>query len=164
MQPLTTKDQVEYRRQLVFQYLSKGKTQREIATILQLDESTISRDVAYLREQASEQLKVHINETLPLEYQKCLIGLSEVLKTAWDTAEKTADEKTKLQALQIARDVYNTKMDLLTKAEVLDDAVRFVQQAKNKVAGLNPAETGEKEHDIQGSTEANEQKQYNKAF
>jgi hypothetical protein len=57
--------------------LSKGETnQSEIARILQVDKSIVCRDVAYLRKQAKENIKKYIDERLPEEYEKCLIGLN----------------------------------------------------------------------------------------
>jgi hypothetical protein len=38
--------------------------------------STINRDLAYLREQAKENLQKHIQEKLPEEYQYCLTGIN----------------------------------------------------------------------------------------
>jgi hypothetical protein len=49
-----------------------------MTTVLYVDNSIISRDLAYLRQQAQENLQEHIHETVPEEYQKCLIGIMEV--------------------------------------------------------------------------------------
>jgi DNA-binding NarL/FixJ family response regulator len=52
MQEMSTKmQQVEWRRRLVFELSSKGQSQTEISRTLQISESTISRDLDYLREQ-----------------------------------------------------------------------------------------------------------------
>lgn len=49
--------QVEWRRSKVLELMSKGETnQSEIARILQVDRSTICRDVDYLRQQAKENI------------------------------------------------------------------------------------------------------------
>jgi transcriptional regulator len=49
MQDLSTKTQVQWRRAKVLELMSKGNTQSEISRTLQVDESIISRDAAYLR-------------------------------------------------------------------------------------------------------------------
>jgi NADH/NAD ratio-sensing transcriptional regulator Rex len=77
--------QVEWRRAKVLELMSKGEiNQSEIARILQVDRSTICRDVDYLRQQAKENIARYVNERLPEEYEKCLVGLNSILKEAWN--------------------------------------------------------------------------------
>jgi DNA-binding MarR family transcriptional regulator len=85
---------IEWRRAKVMELLSKGESnQSEIARMLQIDKSIISRDIAYLRQQARQNIKRYIDEQLPEEYEKCLVGLTAILREAWDTAQSTEDEK-----------------------------------------------------------------------
>jgi DNA-binding NarL/FixJ family response regulator len=65
--------QVEWRRRQVFELSSKGHTQTEIARILQISESTIGRDLEYLRQQSKHNIKKYIDERLPEEYEKFLL-------------------------------------------------------------------------------------------
>jgi hypothetical protein len=71
-------------------------------------------------------------ERLPEEYEKCMIGLTAVLKEAWNTSQQAQDKREKIQALSLARECYSMKLDLLTNAAVVDDAIRFVSQKSNK--------------------------------
>ena len=73
---MSTKMQVEWRRAKVLELLSKGDSQSEIAKTLQVDLSIISRDVYFLRQQAKDNIKRYIDERLPEEYEKCLVGLN----------------------------------------------------------------------------------------
>ena len=112
----------------------QGQNQYDIAEVLQISQPTISRDVQYLRSKAKEEIKLHINEKLPEEYQRCLTGINQVLKIAWDIANKLPqDNRLKLQALSLANDCYKYKMDLLTNASVLSDAIKFVENSRNKL-------------------------------
>jgi hypothetical protein len=120
--------QVEWRRAKVLELLSKGDSQSDIAKTLQVDLSIISRDVYFLRQQAKTNIKRYIDERLPEEYEKCLVGLNAITKEAWNTANDTEDKKEKLQALSLAKECYSMKLDLLTNATVVDDAIRFVSQ------------------------------------
>jgi hypothetical protein len=52
--------------------------------------------------------------------------LDSILKEAWNTAANTEDKREKIQALSLAKDCYSMKLDLLTNATVVDDALRFV--------------------------------------
>src|SRR5919108_4076332 len=131
---MSTKMQVEWRRAKVLELLSKGDSQSEIAKTLQVDLSIISRDVYFLRQQAKYNIKRYIDERLPEEYEKCLVGLTAITKEAWNTAANTEDKKEKIQALSLAKECYSMKLDLLTNATVVDDAIRFVSE-KSKEKG-----------------------------
>ena len=122
---MTTKIQVEWRRRQVFELSSKGLSQVEIARKLQIHESTISRDSSYLREQSKLNIRKYIDEKLPEEYEKCLVGLTAIQREAWSAAEKIQDTREKIQALSLAKDCYGMKLELLTNATVVDDAMRF---------------------------------------
>ncbi|MFL6454559.1 MAG: hypothetical protein ACJ71L_11250, partial [Nitrososphaeraceae archaeon] len=69
-----------------------------------------------------------IDERLPEEYEKCLVGLNAITKEAWNTAQQTEDKREKIQALSLAKECYSMKLDLLTNATVVDDAIKFVSQ------------------------------------
>jgi DeoR/GlpR family transcriptional regulator of sugar metabolism len=81
---------IEWRRTKVMELLSKGESnQSEIARVLQVDKSIICRDIAYLRQQSKENIKRYIDERLPEEYEKCLVGLNAITKEAWNTTQST---------------------------------------------------------------------------
>src|SRR5918911_1307187 len=123
---MSTKMQVEWRRAKVLELLSNGDSQSEIARILQVNLSIISRDVYYLRQQAKHNIKRYIDERLLQEYEKCLVGLNAITKEAWNTAANTEDKREKIQALSLAKECYSMKLDLFTNTTVVDDAIRFV--------------------------------------
>jgi hypothetical protein len=100
---------------------------------LQISQPTINRDITYLRQQAKENIKRYIDERLPEEYEKCLVGLNAITKEAWNTAQSTEDKREKIQALSLAKECYSMKLDLLTNATVVNYAIRFVsQKSKDK--------------------------------
>jgi hypothetical protein len=63
----------------------------EIANGLQVDEVTVCRDTQLLRLQAQENLQKHIHETVPEEYQKCMVDMKHNLK---ETLEIAAQQQT----------------------------------------------------------------------
>jgi hypothetical protein len=87
--------QVEWCRAKVLELLSKGDSQSEIAIVLQADLSIISRDVCHLRQQAKHNIRRYIDERLPEEYEKCLVGLNAITKEAWTTTQQTEDKREK---------------------------------------------------------------------
>jgi hypothetical protein len=126
-------EQLQWRRAKVQELCSKGYVQREISQILQVGLATVNRDISYLRNQAKSNIKRYIDERLSEEYEKCLVGLTAITKEAWNTAQNTEDKREKIHALSLAKECYSMKLDLLTNATVVDDAIRFVsQKSKDK--------------------------------
>ena len=76
-------------------------SQVEIARKLQIYESTISRDIDYLKEQSKQNIRKYIDEKLPHEREKCLVGLTAILKETWNTIESFTDKREKTQALSL---------------------------------------------------------------
>jgi hypothetical protein len=140
--------QIEWRRAKVLELSSQGYSQIEIASNLQIDKSVISRDMAYLRNQAQAILRAHIQDKLPEEYQNCMVGINQVLKICWDIVNKSrnlnnndnngqtvtmTDNKTVLQALALINDCNKYKMDLTTNGVIITDAIKFVQTNREKL-------------------------------
>ena len=139
---------------------SQGYSQIEIATDLQIDKSVICRDMVYLRQQANENLKTHIQDKLPEEYQNCKTGINQVLKICWEIVNKSrkvdndngngqtvtiTDNKTVLQALPLINDCNKYIMDLTTNGVVITDAIKFVQTNKEKLTMSTKEENGSEE-------------------
>src|SRR5918911_5743954 len=89
--------QLQWRRDKVQELCSKGYSQREISHILQVGLATVNRDISYLRNQAKANIKRYMDERLPEEYEKCLVGLTAITKEAWKIEQSTEDNKEKLQ-------------------------------------------------------------------
>jgi hypothetical protein len=153
VESLSTKvERLQWRRNKVLELSSQGRSQPEIATILKVGLGTISRDIHYLREQARDNLKSHINDRLPEEYQSCMSGLKQVLKFSWDIANKSTsnndngqtmtmtDDKTRIQALALANDCYKFILDMTTNAGIVSDALKYVTQKTEQVSTLQKLE------------------------
>jgi transposase len=83
---------IEWRRSKVQELASQGYNQSEISKILQISRPTITRDIQYLSKCAKENIKKYIDERLPEEYEKCLVGLTAITKEAWNTAIYVKDQ------------------------------------------------------------------------
>jgi predicted transcriptional regulator len=143
---------VEWQRSKVQELASQGYNQSEISRMLQISQPTINRDITYLRQQAKHNIKRYIDERLPEEYEKCLVGLNAITKEAWSTAANTEDKREKIQALSLAKECYFMKLELLANATVVDDAIRFVsdrskERLKSSVGNGNQGEKEPNEHD-----------------
>jgi hypothetical protein len=128
---------IDWRRSKVQELSSQGHSQREIAQILQVSSGTVNRDLSHLRQQAKSNIRRYIDERLPEEYEKCLVGLTAILREAWNTSQQTEDKREKIQALSLAKECYYMKLDLLTNATVVDDAIRFVSKSNENIKPSN---------------------------
>src|ERR671938_619450 len=124
---------------------SQGYSQVEISKTLQITESTISRDIDYLRSQSRQKVRTYIDETLPEDYEKCLVGVNFILREACNIVQQAeTNKKEKIQALSLAKECYSMKLELLTNATVVDDAIRFVSdKAKEKLISKGKDSGGE---------------------
>jgi hypothetical protein len=81
---------------------------------------------------------IHIQDKLPEEYQKCMVGINQVLNMTWSIVNKSiVDDKTRLQALALINDCNKYKMDLTTNGVVITDAIKFVQTNKEKLTTMS---------------------------
>ena len=127
----------EWRRNKVLELSSEGRSQPQIASILHVGLATVNRDLQYLRKRARENIGKYINEILPLEYQKCLVGLDAILTKTWDIANSsngviTITDREKLQSLQIGMQAYQMKIELLSNANVIQKAVDFIDRYRGR--------------------------------
>lgn len=166
--------QIEWRRNKINELSVKGFSQSEIARMLEIDRSAVSRDIEYLRQQAKDTIKNHIQDKLPYEYSKCISGLEEIIKESWIIlahSEKIGNTKDKISSLALIKDTYNTKMDLLTNASLLQDSIKFVNETKdNSMSSIEDnlsKKKGDLNNGLERSTETNNNdtaEQFNQVF
>jgi hypothetical protein len=163
--------QISWRRDRILELQAQGFNQSDIATVLQIDKSIISRDMAYLRQQAQQKIKTHIEKTMPEEYQKGMVAIDQVLRITWGIVSKTADEKVRLQALALIDQCNSHKMDMVTNGSIIKDALTYVNgkaeklgqqiKAEEKSAFDYESESEEEEEPDYGEEEELEEKQEN---
>jgi predicted transcriptional regulator len=131
----TKQQQIEWRRDRVLELSSQGFSQTDIATVLHVAKSIISKDMARLKQQARENLQHHIHETIPAEYQKAVNTLNQVLRMSWSIVGKTEDEKTRLQALALINDVNKYRTELVTNGVIVHDSLQIIQSKMEHING-----------------------------
>lgn len=65
----------------------KGYSQPDISKILNIDNSAISRDILYLKQEAKKAIENQIHELLPYEYSNCIKSLDEIITESWSIAK-----------------------------------------------------------------------------
>ena len=121
---------LEWRRNKVQKLASQGYNQTQIAKILQISESTISRDLDLLRQQSKENIKKYIDERLPEEYEKCLVGLNAITKEAWNTALNTEDKREKMLLTSITVQQFSVQDKVHTQPN--NDSDKVYRQTTNQ--------------------------------
>jgi hypothetical protein len=69
---------MEFRRSKTIELSSQGYSDREIATILKVNDTADHRDLAYLRKQAQNNLEHHIHNVIPMELERCMVGIKGI--------------------------------------------------------------------------------------
>jgi hypothetical protein len=85
---------------------ARGMTHNEIAHELQVSRTSMTSDIAYIRNQAKESIKEYATEYLPDQYQVCLIALDTIIRRAFEIFETTDDNREKLQAMELFKDTH----------------------------------------------------------
>jgi hypothetical protein len=101
---------IQKRRENVLTLLTKGMKGYEIAKELDIDPSTVSRDIQYLIAQSQNYLNSLAKETLPFMYQISIEGIKSVLKECWSIYTKGSNKDNditwfhKLAVLKLAKE------------------------------------------------------------
>jgi hypothetical protein len=130
--------ELEWRRSQVLQYSSQGYSIREVAQ--KINKSTVSRDLQFLKHQAQNNLEHHIHEVIPMELERCMVGMKRILKQTLEIAETSSDPRIKLEAMKIANDCYRYIMDLATNGAIVTDAMKYVTQTQKQIDTLDKLE------------------------
>jgi predicted DNA-binding protein YlxM (UPF0122 family) len=145
--------ELDYRRAQVLQYSSQGYSIREIAQKLQIDKSAVNRDIQFLKQQARQSLENHIQEVVPMEYERCMVGMKGNLKQTLEIAETASDPRVKLQARAIANESYKIIMDLATNGVIVNDALRFIQSKIEHINAMHKQDNDDNNNKIEPTGE-----------
>jgi predicted transcriptional regulator len=126
--------QLQWRRQSVLTLLAEDHSQNEIASILKVSPASISKDVAYLKDQSRLLLRTHLKENFPLEYQQALINLKSIRREAREMLRNAeTDDRIKSRLFIVIKDITESIMNLVLKGDVIDDAITFMEDKTAEV-------------------------------
>lgn len=89
---------IEERRRQVASLLAQSITECEIAKKLNVDQSTISRDIKALKQMSQQFVFDLAKSDLAYQYQQCINGIEEVRRKAWELIR--GDEEQRLLTLR----------------------------------------------------------------
>ncbi len=130
---------IEERRRKVASMLAQSMTETEIAEQLNVDQSTISRDVKALKEMSQQFVFDLAKSDLAYYYKQSIDGIEEVMKEAWRIYNNSNDEdnniistKEKLAALKLIIESNEARFKLLSEGpSVL--AIKSLEERLNKI-------------------------------
>jgi hypothetical protein len=94
-------NQIVWRQEKVLELAGNGYSEREIASRLQISDTTIYRDLVLLREQTKEHIRKYIDERVPFEYQKTLAGLEGIIKNMSNIITTSTDNEEIMKASSV---------------------------------------------------------------
>jgi hypothetical protein len=125
-------DLQEIRQSQVLGLYAKGLTQIEIALELNVDQSTISRDLSYIKQTAKKKV-VEVTENLSFEFMKYLKAIDQMIREASRIASTEIDphasstmidpnvvisvnmnNKNRIQAIQLLLEIYKHRLEVIT--------------------------------------------------
>jgi transcriptional regulator len=96
---------------------SRRYSQSEIARKLNVNQSTVSRDIAELRKKARGSLDLYVKEEIPNEFQFYISGLNQIIKNLWDIIEDEQNTKITIKdrtyVLSLLMQCYSRRIEML---------------------------------------------------
>ena len=90
---MNNKFKIEERRRQVASLLAQSITETEIAQKLNVDQSTISRDIKALKQMSQQFVFDLAKSDLAYHYQQCINGIEEVRRKAWELIREDNKEE-----------------------------------------------------------------------
>lgn len=116
---MKNKFKIEERRRQVASLLAQSMTESEIAQKLNVDQSTISRDIKALKHMSQQFVFDLAKSDLAYHYQQCINGIEEVRRKAWELLRDDEEEqqqsltlKDKLSILKLIKECEEGKFAL----------------------------------------------------
>jgi hypothetical protein len=102
--PLSTTLDIEKENRLskVLSLHIMGLSQEEIAIELKVNQSTVSRDLQYIKQESRRRIDKYLREDVPFEYERYFAAYNEISKKLWQTVnDYNTDPKDKIRALSL---------------------------------------------------------------
>jgi len=123
------------RQEKVFSMLSHGLTESEISRQLNVDQSTICRDVKRIKRDTQRTVEVIAKDILPYEFGKSMLSLNHIIKECWNICKDGNGKwtnKDKINALKLIKDTERTRLEVLLEGPV----GLLVQQLQEKLTEI----------------------------
>jgi transcriptional antiterminator len=124
---------IDERRRRVASLLAQSMTEEEIALKLNVDQSTISRDIKVLRQMSQQFVYDLAKSDLAYCYKQCIDGVEEVKRKAWSTFNnELLNPKDKILALKLIKDCDEAKFTLFKDGPSIMN-LKALEERLNKI-------------------------------
>jgi transposase len=124
---------IEDRRRKVSSLLAQSMTESEIAQMLGVDQSTISRDVKALKELSKQFVYDLAKSDLAYGYKQCIDGVEEVKRYAWSIFKnEQLGPKDKLSVLKLIKECDEAKFALFKDGPTIM-ILKSLEERLNKI-------------------------------
>ena len=103
----------ENRLSRIISLYSKGLIQTEIASEIGIDQSTVSRELQFIKQEAKKKIEKYLNEDILFEYLRYMAGSNEVTRHLWELVQNEENAKDKMNALSLLMQCYNKRLEIL---------------------------------------------------
>ena len=116
---------------------SKGFSQLEIAKKLDVNQSTISRDLDEITRKARKKLDLYLREEIPNELQIYISGFNEITKNLWEIVEDKQNSKITIRdrtyVLSLLMQCYSKRIEMLIGGPDSElNATKHMRSIKNQ--------------------------------
>ena len=102
---------IQERRKEVLMMLSKGLSEVEIANVLNVNQSTVCRDVKVIKKESQKVTNSILTEIMPYEHAKCIASMNHLMKGCWkiiDSKDGKWSNKSKIDAMKLLKELIRT--------------------------------------------------------
>ncbi|MGH9965355.1 MAG: Trp family transcriptional regulator [Nitrososphaeraceae archaeon] len=127
------KFEMEERRRKVASMLAQSMTELEIAQELNVDNSTISRDIKVLKKMSQRFVYDLAKSDLAYYYKQCLDGIDEVRRRAWEIFNKSKNltPRDRLLTLKVIRECDEAKFSLFKEGPAIMQVKSMEERLSN---------------------------------
>lgn len=126
---------IEERRRKVASLIAQSFTEEEIAQQLNVNQSTISRDIKVLKQMSQQFVYDLAKSDLAYYYRQCIDGIEEVKRKAWQAYRNDDDSikpKDRLLALKLIKECDKAKFTLLKDGPSIMN-LKALEERLNKI-------------------------------
>jgi IS30 family transposase len=129
---------VELRRKKVASLIAMAVNEEEIAEKLNVDQSTISRDIKHLKVVSQKFVYDLAKSDLAFYYKQSIDGIQEVNKKAWEMYrnQNNTDMKIRLLALKLVKECNEAIFSLFSQGPSIMN-IRALEERVNKIESLS---------------------------
>jgi hypothetical protein len=127
---------IEERRRRVASLLTQSRTEEEIARELNVDQSTVSRDITTLKEMSQQFIYDLAKSDLAHCYKQCINGIEEAKRQVWDMIRTgMLTPKDKLLALRLVKECNESQFSLFKDGPSVLNMKKLEERVEEIVSG-----------------------------